>query len=252
MPDIVIIPQRGTTNNPAIQFTGSAVNSIRMEVLESGSLSFVSNSGSLFTIVDVTTGSLHAVSDISGIPILEVFSDDRVVMGKFNSNAFVVSGSNVSIGKATQNAKLDVTGSMVVTGSAAVTVSMGVGTTASGTTGEIRATGEIISSYSDDRLKTRLGVIDNPIQKIKSLCGFYYSPSDMAIALGYPKKIDVGVSAQQVREILPEIVTSAPINPQYMTVRYEKLIPLLIEAIKEQQSQIELLTKKVEELSKKD
>jgi hypothetical protein len=173
-------------------------------------------------------------------------------MGKFNSNAFVVSGSNVSIGKATQNAKLDVTGSMVVTGSAAVTVSMGVGTTASGTTGEIRATGEIISSYSDDRLKTRLGVIDNPIQKIKSLCGFYYSPSDMAIALGYPKKIDVGVSAQQVREILPEIVTSAPINPQYMTVRYEKLIPLLIEAIKEQQSQIELLTKKVEELSKKD
>jgi hypothetical protein len=127
-----------------------------------------------------------------------------------------------------------------------------VGTTASGTAGEIRATGEIISSYSDDRLKTKLGIIDNAIQKIKSLCGFYYSPSDMAMALGYPKKIDVGVSAQQVKEVLPEIITPAPIDPKYMTVRYEKLIPLLIEAIKEQQVQIESLTKKVEELSKKD
>jgi len=60
-----------------------------------------------------------AVSDISGLPILEVFSDDRVVAGKYNSNALVVTGSRVGIGKATPSPSvaLDVTGSAFITGS---------------------------------------------------------------------------------------------------------------------------------------
>jgi hypothetical protein len=250
--DILIIPNRSSTSTaPVIQFSGSAANNIRLEVLASGSIAFLGNSGSLFSIADVLTGSLFAVNDISGLPILEVFSDDRVIMGRFASNTLVVTGSNVSIGKATQNAKLDVNGSAAITGSASVTVSLGVGVVASGTAGEIRATGEIISSYSDDRLKTKLGSITDAIEKIKSLNGFYYVPSDMAMVLGYPKKIDVGISAQEVNKILPEIISPAPINPQYMTVRYERLIPLLIEAIKEQQNQIEKLKKQVETLDKK-
>jgi hypothetical protein len=126
--------------------------------------------------------------------------------------------------------------------------SLGVGTNASGTAGEIRATDNVTAYYSDERLKTRLGKIENPIEKVKSLSGFYFAPNDTAMALGYQKKIDVGVSAQEVKEILPEIIAPAPIDPQYMTVRYEKLIPLLIEAIKAQQSQIEELQKKISEL----
>ena len=38
----------------------------------------------------------------------------------------------------------------------------------------------------------------------------------------------VGVIAQEVKEILPEVVAEAPISPEYMTVKYDKLIPLLI------------------------
>ena len=112
--------------------------------------------------------------------------------------------------------------------------SFGVGTAASGTTGEIRATNEVTAYYSDDRLKTKHGNIEKALEKVCSLNGFHYSPNDLAESLGYDtsdKK--VGVSAQEVLKILPEAVTSAPIDPQYHAVQYDKLVPLLIEAIKE-------------------
>ena len=119
--------------------------------------------------------------------------------------------------------------------------SLGVGTSASGTSGEIRATNNITAYYSDERLKTKLGPIENPIEKVKSLSGFYFEANETAVALGYQKKREVGVSAQEVQAILPEIVVPAPISDEYLTVRYEKLIPLLIEAIKDQQKQIDEL-----------
>ena len=111
--------------------------------------------------------------------------------------------------------------------------SLGVGTSASGTTGEIRATNNITAYYSDDRLKTRLGNIQNALEKVLSLNGFYFEPNETAQELGYEVKREVGVSAQEVNAILPEIIAPAPIDEKYMTIHYEKLIPLLIEAIKE-------------------
>jgi hypothetical protein len=111
--------------------------------------------------------------------------------------------------------------------------SFGVGTAASGTTGEIRATGDITASYSDDRLKTRLGNIESALDKIRSLTGFYYEANQTAQDLGYKVKREVGVSAQEVQNVLPEIVVPAPIDDKYLTVHYDKLLPLVIEAIKE-------------------
>jgi hypothetical protein len=121
--DILIVPNRSsTTTAPVIQFSGSQANTIRLEVLTSGSIAFLGKSGSLFSISDNLSGSLMAVSDISGLPILEVFSDDRVVMGRYNTNALVVTGSKVGIGKSVPNISvaLDVSGSAVVTGSLSV------------------------------------------------------------------------------------------------------------------------------------
>jgi hypothetical protein len=112
--------------------------------------------------------------------------------------------------------------------------SFGVGTAASGTTGEIRATNEVTAYYSDDRLKTRHGNIEKALEKVCSLNGFHYSPNELAGSLGYDtSEKKVGVSAQEVLKILPEAVTSAPIDPQYHAVQYDKLVPLLVEAIKE-------------------
>ena len=112
--------------------------------------------------------------------------------------------------------------------------SFGVGTNASGTTGEIRATNEVTAYYSDDRLKNKYGNIENALEKVCSLNGFHYQPNEIAGSLGYDtSKKKVGVSAQEVLKVLPEAVTEAPIDPQYHTVQYEKLVPLLVEAIKE-------------------
>ena len=77
------------------------------------------------------------------------------------------------------------------------------------------------------------------MHKVKSLSGFYYEANEIAQSLGYTVQREVGVSAQSVQSVLPEIVVPAPIDDKYLTVRYEKLIPLLIEAIKEQQSIID-------------
>jgi len=121
--------------------------------------------------------------------------------------------------------------------------SIGVGTAASSTAGEIRATNNITAYYSDDRLKTKLGNIQNALDKIKTLSGFYYEANQTAQDLGYEVMREVGVSAQQVQAVMPEVVVPAPIDEKYLTVRYEKLIPLLIEAIKELDAKVEGLMK---------
>ena len=129
--------------------------------------------------------------------------------------------------------------------------SLGIGTTASGTTGEIRATATITSYYSDERLKTRIGNIQNALAKVLSLDGFHYTANETAQALGYDgTKQEVGLSAQQVQAVLPEVVAPAPIDEQYLTIHYDRVIPLLVEAIKEQQNQIQELKELVARLGK--
>ena len=121
--------------------------------------------------------------------------------------------------------------------------SLGVGTTASGVAGQIRATNDIVAYYSDDRLKNRTGNIENALDKVCQLNGFHYSANELAQSLGYVVKPEVGVSAQEVMQVLPEIVVPAPIDEKYLTVQYERLIPLLIEAIKELKNEVAILKK---------
>ena len=108
-------------------------------------------------------------------------------------------------------------------------------------TAAITSTGNITAYYSDDRLKTRTGIIENALDKISTLDTFYYHANETAQALGYEPIPEVGISAQQVQAIMPQVVAPAPIDDKYLTVRYERLVPLLIAAIKEQQVQIEEL-----------
>jgi hypothetical protein len=126
--------------------------------------------------------------------------------------------------------------------------SLGVGTAASGTTGELRASGDITAYYSDERLKTNIQLIENALDKVVSLRGVTYNANEIAESFGYTnKQKQVGVLAGDVQKVLPEAVKPAPFDliridestevsrsgENYMTVQYEKLVPLLIEAIKE-------------------
>jgi len=118
-------------------------------------------------------------------------------------------------------------------------------------TGDLTATGNITAYYSDDRLKTNLGKIENALEKVESLEGFYYEANETAQALGYKAEREVGISAQSVEKVMPEVVAPAPIDEQYLTVRYERLVPLLIESIKELSAEVKELRSEVKELKGK-
>jgi hypothetical protein len=118
----------------------------------------------------------------------------------------------------------------------------------SATGDSIRVAGNIVAYYSDERLKNIEGNIDSPLEKVSQLNGFYYKANKKAQTLGYKDNRQVGVSAQQVEAVMPEVVTDAAIGYGYKTVDYAKLVPLLIEAVKEQQDQIETLKSRLEKL----
>ena len=109
-------------------------------------------------------------------------------------------------------------------------------------TGALTATGDITAYYSDERLKNFEGKIDGALDKVSKLSGYYYRENDKAKELGYENDArQVGVSAQEVEAVMPEVVKPAPVDPEYKTVQYEKLVPLLIEAIKELKEEVRQL-----------
>ena len=143
---------------------------------------------------------------------------------------------------------------------------LGVGTAPSSTTGEIRATNNISAYYSDRRLKTDIVPIYDALSKVLRISGVTFKSNEIAATYGYTDtKTQVGVIAQEIEEVLPEIVVPAPFDigqnedgteysisgENYKTVQYDKLVPLLIEAIKEQQAQIEKQQKQINELQDK-
>jgi hypothetical protein len=159
------------------------------------------------------------------------------------TNLIYYNAGTVGIGKTNPNTsyKLDITGGVFVSGS-------------------ILATGNITASYSDMRLKDIVERIENPIEKVMKINTFKYKPSALAQSLNIHDNVQVGVSAQDVKAVLPEVVSLAAFDTsnlpsgevvsksgsEYLTVSYERLVPLLIECIKELNSKIEVLTQKIQ------
>jgi hypothetical protein len=143
-----------------------------------------------------------------------------------------VAGTGVSVSGATGAVTISI-GQAVATGSNVQFNSLGVGTAGSGTAGEIRATNNITAYYSDARLKTKVGSITDPLGKVRQIETMIYHANETAVELGYDASvIEVGVSAQSVQAVQPEAVAPAPIDEKYLTVRYERLVPLLLESVK--------------------
>jgi len=130
------------------------------------------------------------------------------------------------------------------------------GTTYNGSTlgvvGDILATQNITAYYSDRRLKENVTIITDAVEKVKSLNGIQYTPNDLAASFGYDKSTKlVGLFADEVEAVLPEAVQKAPFDTDkngnsitgenYKTIQYEKIVPLLVEAIKELKAEIEQL-----------
>ena len=108
----------------------------------------------------------------------------------------------------------------------------------------INSSGDVVAFQSSDkRLKDNLKPISQSIDKLNKLTGYEFDWNDKQdIYKGH----DLGVIAQEVEEVLPELVRKN--SNGFKAVKYEKIIPLLIEALKDQQEQIDELKKKLEEL----
>ena len=203
-------------------------------ILQSGSTQFGDSADDVHTF----TGSVN----ISGSTTMQALQADVINATTINAT---VSGS---IDQAT-------TASFATTATTASTVnfnggltttsdvqfdSFGVGTAASGTTGEIRATGDITAYYSsDERLKDNITPISDAINKIDQINGYEFDWNSNSSHSGH----DVGVIAQEIEKVLPEVVVTR--DNGYKAVRYEKIVALLIKAIKEQQLQIDELKSKI-------
>ena len=125
---------------------------------------------------------------------------------------------------------------------------------------QIAATGNITAYYSDERMKTRVRSIDNALDKVKAIETMIYVENDLAKTFGFDSdKEQMGVSAQSVEKVAPEVVSLAPFDYQtdeegnvssmsgenYLTVDYAHLMPLVIEAIKELDIKYEGLADKI-------
>ena len=120
----------------------------------------------------------------------------------------------------------------------------------------------ITTSFSDNRLKDYTSNIANPIDLINRINGFHFTPNDLAMSYGFSKNPDVGLSAQEVQSILPEIVKLAPFDmarddynnlvsksgDNFLTICYEKMAPLFVECIKALKKEINELREEVAEL----
>ena len=114
-------------------------------------------------------------------------------------------------------------------------------------TGDVTATGNV-TAYSDIRIKENVRTVDDALEKVKSMRGVYFDRKDTG-------KASVGVIAQEMEEILPQVVETEDTRTEgnsdgledLKTVSYGNIVGVLIEAIKDQQKQIDELKAKLEE-----
>ena len=112
--------------------------------------------------------------------------------------------------------------------------------------GDLRATNDVIAFYSSDkRLKDNIVRIENPLEKVGKIGGYTFDWNDKQET--YTGK-DVGVIAQEIQEVLPELVTER--DNGYLAVKYEKIVPLLIESIKELKQEVDEIKQKCDCLNK--
>ena len=152
-------------------------------------------------------------------------------------DVLVLDRGNVGIGVTSPSQKLE------VSGKAKITTSLAVGAiTPSATAGRIDASNDVVAfSTSDIRLKDNIKTIDNALDKVNSIQGIEFDWIEKEKVHGNSGH-DIGVIAQEIEKILPDVVTTR--DNGYKAVKYEKIVPLLIEAIKELTNEVNKLKNK--------
>ena len=205
--------------------------------------------GTLFSVDDGLDDVIFAANNISGTPVISANADNTVKLGKLGGFGIVISGSTPA--PSDDDANIIITGSIEHKGTSAYFNSamiVGSGTAANTTNGKIVAANDVVAfSSSDKRWKENVKPIDNALDKVSKIGGYEFDWKELTEE---EKKTqhsneghDIGVIAQEIEEVLPEVVTTR--DNGYKAVKYEKIIPLLVEAIKELQEEIKELKKGV-------
>jgi len=258
----------GTTPTGSLLTTASVnLNTITFTKGDTSTFSITVNTGSAIT---VSTASLLTTASISTNVLTFTKGDASTFNLTIASSSYAVSSSYVlsssyatnagGVGNAvtnnTDNYILTATGgttingegnlrfdgsALKITGSVAISSSLAVGNiTPSATVGRIDASNDVVAySTSDIRLKENITPILNPIAKIEAIGGYTFDWKPEHKDLHGFEGHDVGVIAQEIEVIMPEVVTTR--DSGYKAVKYEKLVPLLIEAIKDLQKQVDEL-----------
>jgi hypothetical protein len=215
-------------------FSASALT--RLSTLEGKDISI--------TLTGDVTGT-GTITDLANVSFATTIAANSVALGTDTTGNYMsglTQGTGVTITHTPgegSNATIAI-GQVVATSSNVQFNSLGIGMAASATAGRIDATNDIVAySSSDIRFKENIKPIENALDKIRKISGNTYDwKAENKAEHGYEGN-DVGVIAQEIEVVLPQLVQTR--ENGYKAVKYDKLVALLIEGIKEQQLQIEQL-----------
>ena len=192
------------------------------------------HNGSHSIIEEAGTGKLELRSNGTGVDIQKENSEFMA--------RFITDGAVELYHDNTKMLQTDANGVHITNGS------LGVGIAAGTTNGQIRATDDITAFYSSDvALKENIHNIESPMDKVQHLNGVLFDWKEDYIKKNggedgyFVRKTDVGVIAQDVEKVLPEVVGTRPNGVK--AVKYDRLCALLIECVKDLQSQVNNLKK---------
>lgn len=119
--------------------------------------------------------------------------------------------------------------------------------------GTLSANGDVTAYSSDVRLKENVRPIENPLDKIDRIGGYLFDwRKSLVDELGFQPhqyQDEHGFLAQEIQAIMPDAVRPAPFNDQYLTVKYERVVPLVVEGVKALRKQNQQLRKELDDLN---
>ena len=219
---------------------GSGITALTLDMSEAGNASFngsvTANAGVIVDTITIDAGEIDQSSgdltlDVAGDIILDADGGD--VKLKDGGTAFAnlsIDNSGLTIVTTASDADFKVNGNDGGSNITALTLDM---------SGAGAATfNNDVTAFSDKRLKTDISNIENGIEKVMQMQGVHYKRNDIEGA-----KPQIGVLAQDMEAIVPEIVLTADDDMQTKSVDYGKLTAVLIEAIKDLKAEIDELKK---------
>jgi Chaperone of endosialidase len=207
---------------------------------ESGSVDYAKTTGKwAYARTLSLTGDVTGSASIDGsgnVSLSTTVASNTVALGTDTTGNYMV---NVSAGTGISVSHTQGEGSTATITNSLSTSGGSIGG-AIAVTGAITATGEVTAYYSDLRLKTNIVPIADALEKVEALNGVTFDPNETALALGIDNTHQMGVIAQEVEAVAPELVVDSAFAG-FKTVKYDKLTALLIEAVKELSAKVKTL-----------